>query len=544
VQNLTRTISPALPSAELLVSLLPGPYATNVLFDSIAWRVPVDLNFREQGAFFVGVEGNRRYRLRRTPAGRFLYDVTDPLQPALLRVPDGGTFQFQDGPQARSYVLSGPGTLHTPEISNHSPASFAADDGADVVYIAPQEFRAALQPLLDHRSAGGYTGKVVDLQQIYDAWSYGQVDAKAIRSFLRFAVANWSPAPVAAVLVGDGTWDPLRYEPQFNSLNVVPPYMADVDPWWGETACEGCFAQLDGDDPLSESAFFLDIAIGRFPVQTPSEVTTVVDKIIRYETATDLPASWRGDIVQLADNFIHVNGSTDAAGNFPRFVESILAEQPDNLRFLRNYYSAPVNYSALAPSTADFMRSIAQWLETDPARAYQRTIDLLNAGAGIVTYTGHAQHWQWATTDSSHPEGRILGLWDVLQLYNADRLFIALSMTCLTSQFTRPALYHMTLDEHLFLREDGGAIGVWGPAGLSVAHGHDALQRGFYRTLWSKPPLTATLGELTLGGYEYVATETACCQDVIRTFLLFGDPLTPALVQPTPMLVLPKVGNP
>jgi hypothetical protein len=91
-------------------------------------------------------------------------------------------------------------------------------------------------------------------------------------------------------------------------------------------------------------------------------------------------------------------------------------------------------------------------------------------------------------------------------------------MTCLTWAFQQPAYSGTTIDERLVLHPGGGAIATWGPTGLGIAHGHDALQRGFYRALWSRPPATATLGDLTLAGYRELFLRGSCCQDTLRTF--------------------------
>ncbi len=145
------------------------------------------------------------------------------------------------------------------------------------------------------------------MNTIYDAWSYGQVSPDAIRNFLRFAHSNWQPTPLSVVLVGDATWDPHNYEAK-NNTNFMPAYMADVDPWLGETACENCFVQLDGEDPLTgddpTGQFFkTDMWVGRFPVKSATELTAVVNKIIHYETGTSLnPSNWT--TVFLADNYI------------------------------------------------------------------------------------------------------------------------------------------------------------------------------------------------------------------------------------------------
>jgi hypothetical protein len=451
-----------------------------------------------------------------------------------------GNLEFQDGPQARQYLVTGTGTVYIPRAVAHTAVSFD-QPGAQAIYIGPAEFTEAIQPLLAQRESQGYTAKYVDVQGIYDAWSFGMVSPQAIRSFLRYAAENWQPAPIAAVLVGDGTRDPYDHSHYGGVRNVIPPYLADVDPWLGEAPCDNCYAQLDGDDPLSETAFFMDLWLGRFPAISVDEVKTIVGKILAYENAEDPSARWRGLAVQLADDYLRADGTVDPAGNFPAFAEGIVGLQPAKITTERNYYNASFDPATLPGDLAAFYAQIAPWVESDPAAVLQKSIAYLNRGAGLVTYTGHAHHWQWAVTDRADPDGRLFGLWDVGNLTNHDRLFIGLSMTCYTSQFDVPAPYHYTLDENLVLSPGGGAVATWGPAGLSVSHGHDAIQQGFYQALWQAKPMEAKLGALVQAGYTYLLTEQNCCQDIPHTFTLLGDPLTPARVQPLDALFLPSL---
>ena len=568
VQNWTQDITSTARTDQLDVTLIAGQVSNDVLFDTIHWQQLVTLDFRNKGARFTGVPDLWQYRLTNLPVGGVLYDVTDPTTPVVLHTleqveersrvylptvhattslvqiaampvqnEEGVTYTFEDGPEARDYIVSGEGTMHTPLLVAHSPVDLT-DGKADALYIAPSHFHAALEPLVAHRVSQGYTVQVVDVQDIYDGWSFGRVKPGAIRDFLRFAAENWDRAPLSVVLVGDGTRDPLDYL-SYGNNDWIPPYMANVDPWLGETACENCYAQLDGDDPLAEGAFLTDIWLGRFPVATVEELQTVVDKIIGYETADDALSPWRRTFAQLADDYIHPDGQKDPAGNFTYSTEGMVGLQPERTTTLRNYYNAPYDTSNLDIETKEWMDSIQPWIEADSRKALQKSIDLMNSGIGLVTFTGHSHHWKWATTDPNDPDGRLFGLWDVLQLTNRDNLFIALSMTCYTSQFTIPAEFHFTLDEHLFLHPDGGAAAVWGPAGLSVAHGHDALQAGFYRTLWQAKPMSAPMGSVVQGGYVEVVTRSTCCQDVTRTFLLLGDPLTRVRVRPLDTAFLP-----
>ncbi len=499
-----------------LLKLIPGSVPDGVEVDSVTWERPVSLNFSGQGAPFNGLSGTWRYRLANMPVNRTLYDISDPLRPVVLNLPPGETTEFEDGPAVRHYLLAGSGTLHNPTVVAHNPVDLLSPLNADVLYIAPAEFHAALSPLLSHRQSQGYTALTVDVQTIYDTWNYGQVSPEAIRSFLRHAAATWSRPPFAVTLVGDGTSDPLNYT-DHNNTNFIPPYLAMVDPWLGETACETCYAQLDGDNPLDDP--LPDLMLGRLPVKNVVELPILINKIISYETASD-SGPWRARNIYVADNYRDANNRVDAAGDFATFSEASVALQPAGISVQRLYYDP-------SPSNPGDI-----WREPDAVTAHQKTLSLLSQGAGLVNYNGHSHHWQWASTDVSASPPYLLGLWDIDTLTNSGQPSVLLEMTCLTSAFQQPAHSGTVIDERLLLHPTGGAVAVWGSTGLGVAYGHDALQRGFYQALWNAPPMTASLGQLTLAGYLELFSNGACCQDTLRTFALLGDPLTPARVKP------------
>ncbi len=522
------------------LTLVPGTAPSGVEPDSVTWEHPVSLDFGDQGAAFVGVPGNWRYILANTPTDRALYDLSNPLQPTRLIVTDGARFQFDQvdaGSTPRPYLLTGPGTLHTPAIVRHTPVDLAQPLNADVLYLAPALLHPALAPLVAHRQAQGYTVNLVDVQAIYNNWSDGQVSPTAIRDFLRYAAATWSRPPSAVVFVGDGTADPHDYQAHGElNVNFVPPYLAMVDPWIGETSCDTCYVQLDGADPVTSTDADLlpDLMMGRLPVKSATELETLVAKILGYETATG-GLDWRSRNLFIADNSYEADGTPDDAGDFAHFAAESIALQPDNLRIRRLYYD-PWQKDAAGNPLRD------SWREADAARARERTQALLNAGAGLVNYTGHSNHWRWATTDLSE-QNHLLELYEADALTNGTRLPIVLAMTCWTSSFQKPTSSGTTLDERLLLNTQGGAVAIWGPTGLGVAHGHDALQRGFYQALWNAPPMSATLGELTMAGYLELLTNHGCCQDAAHTFVLLGDPLTTARVTPTNALYLPIVAR-
>lgn len=514
--NWTLPLSFATGDTELQLTLLAGSSPSVVAIDALLWERPVQLRLDGQGASFRGVAGRWRYALAGQDAGQALYDISNPNEPVRL-LGTGDSFE-DDGP--RDYLLAGPGTLHTPAVYPAPPGSLPAP--ATVLYLAPASLQGALAPLVTLRASQGHSVSVIDVQTLYDAWSGGQIDPAAIRAFLRYAAATWPMPPLAVTLVGDGTSDPHDYTGR-GAPNLIPPYLAPVDPWLGETACEPCLAQLDGDDPLADP--LPDLALGRLPVKSEAELTALVAKLVGYETAMG-GLSWRSRAVFVADNAVEADGRRDAAGDFAALADEGAALLPAGVRVTRVYYDP---WGAVSgPGRI-----------ADPVAARAATIAALSAGAGLVTYAGHSHHWQWAATGPPAPpeEQFLLGLNDVGSLRNAGQLPIVLELTCLTAAFQKPAYSGTTLDERLLLHPQGGAAAVWGPTGMGVLYGHDALQRGFHRALWrsNAPPV----GELTLAAQAELFATTGCCQEALRTYALLGDPLTPVRVRPAEQLALP-----
>lgn len=542
----------------------PNPPACAVYFDTVEWARTVTLNFGGKSALFSGVEGTWNYRWSNLPTGSTFYDVTNPNKPVLLTGQTNAG--FQDGATAHDYALVAANGWKTPQIVADNSFSFSSISGAHAVYVIAPSFdrlknsRTLLEPLVQRRQNQGYKVAVIDVQDIYDAWSFGAVSPEAIRNFLQFAATNWNPKPKSVVLVGDGTQDPHNWgevpADKSNNLNYIPPFMGqNVDPWLGEAACDSCYGQLNGTDAVSgdsttsNSNFFdIDVWVGRFPVKNEQDLMTAVNKIISYETATDLEASWRTTSVFMADNWIKslINPATqkyanppvpafDPAGNFAKDMDTQIARLNSAAGARRVYYDPYPAYSDAKPGES--------WRISDPSNVMPTVISTVSQGAGVVVYGGHSNHWNMGNLEydrnkdlgggvvisESVPNGyNVLQLYDVDNYANTNKYFIQLSMTCLTAQYVRPAASGTTIDERVFLNPNGGAVAVWGPAGLSVAHGHDKLQEGFFKALKGNVKMNMPIGQLFEAGMQELLLHGSCRQDALQTFVVFGDPLTPA----------------
>lgn len=548
-ENWSEVITTTAHASNIKLTLRPGVDKSSIRYDKIYWEQPVELNFSSGGATFSGIPGVWRYNMSNVPIGAALYDISDPMVPVALTIPAGISTLFQDGPVAKDYILTGGRTLHKPALTAHSPVIFNANDGADTLYIAPAHFHEELQPLVAHRQAQGYGVKVIDVQDIYDAWSFGHSSPEAIRRMMQFAVNNWSPAPIAAVLVGDTTADPRNYYGQMNgeqNKNIIPTFLSHVDPWIGRTACEVCMAQLDGDDPLlsaEDPDVLIDIWLGRFSAQTEQHVTDIVDKVLTYETAVDLSnpsswaspdAAWRGRSVYISEEYVSRKCTTDAAGDFSLYSDEIIENwQSHDVETSRVYYDPrPLTDPATCP---EYTPTVDPWRVPNAVDVRNKTIQAFQSGAGLITSNTHSNHFQWGSTDKTdNPTPYLLGFNDILGLKNKDRLPVLFELTCYTAQFTRASAAPSTgtvMDERFQRLPDGGAVAVFGPSGLTVAYGHDWLAAGAHEYLWEKTDTyQGTFGEMLENAYMKLFTNGSCCQDARLTFLGLGDPLMPMLV--------------
>jgi hypothetical protein len=499
------------PGEKLRLTLHTSAAMAGLLLDRIAWERPARLELGGRGASFSGIAGLWRYRLSGLPADWTLYDVTDPANPARLS-PDGAS--FIGGPAPRDYLVAGPGTLHRPDVRLRNPGAITAPLRIDALYIAPEAWHATLTPLLAQRERQGQRVAAIALESIYDHWSDGAVDPEAIRSFVAQAAA-WPTPPHSIVLVGDGSSDPHDWTARGpNNLNIIPPYLAVVDPWLGEASCDTCYARISSSDPRADPLPAL--AVGRLPVKRVTELAALITRLIAYDEAPE-GERWRTTVALIADD-------TDTAGDFAAESRRIAAALPGYMRTRQVFFDPSGVYGYASAVTAR-----------------DQTMAAFNDGAGMVIYHGHSHPWQWAITDLDSEYSWLLGLYDPDRLTNAERLPIVLAMTCLSSNFARPAESGTTIDERLLL-VSGGAVAVWGPAGMGVAYGHDRLLSGFLHALWAAPPGTATLGTLTQAGLRELHAGGGS-NSTLYTYVLLGDPLTRARVFGDYETLLPLVAK-
>jgi hypothetical protein len=350
------------------------------------------------------------------------------------------------------------------QIVANQPSSYR-DPGqrADYIVITRKDLIGSFGPLADWRNKQNLLPMTIDIEDLYDEFSFGNKTPQALKDFLAYAKTTWARAPRFVVLGGDATYDPKNYS-GLGDFDLVPTRL--VETTYNEAATDDWFADVNGDSVP-------DIAIGRLPVRTPAEASAMVTKLINYDQSV---ASQ--NVVLVADR----NSSFD-------------------------FEAADTQLRSLIPAglaVTDIRRG-----QVGDANARSQLLAALNQGSKLVNYYGHGSTTVW--TDAP-----ILSASDAAGLTNRDHLSLIVSMTCLSGSFQGPSIE--SLGESL-LKSQGGAIAVWASSGLTDPTAQTVMSRDAVTRLFAG-------SNLTIGEVVALAKSSTTNLDVRRTWILLGDPAT------------------
>ena len=453
-------------------------------------------------AFSYDAPGTWRFEVEGFSSDQLVvYDVTSPTVPVtitgVVTYPSGVTFTgvFTDVvevSQPKAYWATASDGYAVEQGIEQDRASTLRTpaNGADHIIIAHEDFGPQAEQLRAWRQSHGLRAMSVDVQDVYDEFSYGLLAPAAIHDFLAYTYDNWVlPRPSFVVLLGDGSYDPKDYQNR-QQVTDIPAFLAGVDPWINETAADNRYVTLTGGDTMP------DMMIGRLAVTNGIEATTFVNKIIASESMAGPPAGWRLQVLAVTDN--------DEPGNpFPTISDSVLTDT------LRSPYTVDKVYLGIDPYTV-------------PADARAAIMAGINAGKLIVNYIGHAATTSWGGTNET-----LFASSDVTNLTNMGMYPVMLPMTCWEGYYINPTpkLGQNAAAELVTRAENKGAVASWSPTGLGLASGHDHLDRGFLEKVFEDPDGLITLGEATIAG-KLKLWASGFNLDLLDTYLLFGDPGT------------------
>ena len=403
-------------------------------------------------------------------------DITDTEAQIELPTTPGspGSVDVQTpGAGTRTLFAFAAAAIKTPVfVAANQPSSLnAVTNQHNYLIVSHPDFVNQMAPLAAHRASQGYQARLVSIEDVYDEFGFGVRSPGALRDFLTQA-RSWAVPPRYVLLAGDATFDPRDYG-AFGFGDFVPTALVDMAEIELETASDDWFVDGNGDGVP-------DIAIGRLPVRTAGQASTIVGKIAAYDA--DPGGSWARNITLVTD-------TDDPTVKFRASSDGVATRVPASFT-THKLYRDDIGVGPLR--TALFSR--------------------VTEGQLIVNYLGHGSSYIWGKTGELLSRADIGTNWTT----TGSRLPFVVAMNCLNG-FFQSTEDEESLAETL-LRANGGAVAVWASSSLTEAEPQGVMNDELFRLLFT-PGAQGTLGDAVAAAKSGVLSS-----DVRRSWIFFGDP--------------------
>jgi len=328
--------------------------------------------------------------------------------------------------------------------------------GTEYLIIAHDDFISALAPFVTWKRLKGLTVELVAISSVGN-------NPTSIKNYLT-SYYNSNPDFTYLLLVGDHA----QIQSEYKTIPLDTHYTDQ------EYAC------LDGTD------YYPDISMGRISVQTTTDCTNVINKIIDYER-NPVSGSWYDDFLmagllqdyddyncwadrwfyETATHIMHYMRDTVSMDIHTAATSDSLSCSPYYWKFL-GYPHRMSGYILNSVPTADAN------LITSGATATQDVSTAINSGVSLVLHRDHGGTTSWGDPYFSKTH--------INALTNGSKLPVVLSVNCLTGRFT-----YSTSDcfaEAFLKKSSGGCVGIVAATEVSYSGYNDLLARGMIDCYW------------------------------------------------------------
>lgn len=428
-----------------------------------------------------------------------IFEISDPIQPRYFAFErNGSDILFTDSlsvitphryfastttRSALNYRLYTTSDLRLPE------------KGADLIIISHKDFLEEANRLADHkRSFRGFEVEIVDIETVFNEFSWGLLDPVGIRDFIAYAFHNWQKQPRYVLLFGDATFD-YRNIGKGIHRNLVPNYQSEESRLEEllNRNIEAFFTYVNGADRD------MDLAIGRLPAQTVTDAKNMVDKIIDYESNPE-HGIWRTSLTMVGDDELVTGGRDNNETIHVRDAE-IIAENfvPDYMNVQKIYL---MQYRAVREASISGIRKPG---------AQRDLLNQINNGTLIVNFVGHGNSTQWAH-EVIFEQGR-----DFPQIQNGRKLPFFVAATCDFGRYDK--LNSQSFPEEMLMARERGIIGIITASRVVYASPNARFNEQFYRQLFGDNLNSQTVGEAMMNARMFTSEVT---ND--EKYSILGDP--------------------
>lgn len=375
-----------------------------------------------------------------------------------------------------------------PRPSAVTPPDQLLSGTPELIIVTAASLTAQATRLSRFKNSQGIPTEVVQTQDIYNAFGYGNPDIGSIRNFLAY---QWHRGKRLknVLFFGKGSFD---YKKKLGGRpNLVPTYSSrsSLNPLttYGSDDFFGFLGMGKGEWEESEAGDHeLDIGVGRIPAITTEEAAEAVDKIIRYQTESVGP--WRRKLLFIADDGdenIHLRGAEQHAA----FLYEHYPEVDVRKLYLDQFEQHPSE-----PTLPEAKRSLAKEL---------------SEGLLLVNYTGHGNELTWAAEE-------LFTVPDIDDWPESGRFPLFVTATCEFGRHDSPFLRSGA--EELLFAHNKGAIAVLATGRPVFSSVNFRLNEAFIAALFEAD------GTLSLGEIFKRTKNESLSGALNRNFSLLGDP--------------------
>lgn len=423
------------------------------------------------------------------------WDVSNPLRPKALAAAEDSPGALLLDAGVKRIALASPETARPVGAIERRPAPSVADrsKGGNYVIVHHGSLAEGARRLAERRGRErGVLPRLLDVEEMFDAFDYGRPGSEALAKGLRYAYRFWpDPKPFYVVLVGEAS------EWKGDPASVPPGTMPDLVPVYNiENASENI---LRGDHRyglLRDGDKFPSLVMSRIPVSEPEQLAGVLKKIERYETEVEA-GPW-----QLLNIFV-----ADDEPEFSAAARHVVA------------YALNEDARSFTLDQSEFpYRSLAKVRGAKQApAATDLLVEMFNKGALSVNFFGHGGPNIWT-------HERLFHLNDLERLHNIGKPPLVTCSSCDNAWLDYPLPpVSASMGERLAIMPEGGAIGVFAPTAGGFTAEHQILIESLYEGIYHRD--LRRVGDATFHArLSYI--EATGKTNITDQFVLLGDPAT------------------
>ena len=403
-----------------------------------------------------------------------VFDATDIFSTSLITTNTEqqlGTFTFIDentSNQIKTYWASTVDVAQTISSAIKIPNFDLRSNNlsSDFVIFTHRDFLSEAKRLKSHKESlpidEKLTTTIIEMDSLYNDFSFGMPDPVSMRDYLAFARKNWTIKPKHVLFFGDASYDFKGILK--NDKNFVPSFeTANSNLQIATYNYDDFFCGLD-----SLNSGIVSLSNGRLTARTLNDAKHFVDRIIAYEK-NFLFGNWKNLITIVSDDH-NVNNSIDGAPN------------EDQSEILSNDF-VPQSYDVKKIFIGDYPTLLTSSGRRKP-EARQAIINQINDGTLVMNYIGHGNPKVWAHES-------VLTKDDVeSQLTNEKNLPLIVAATCDWGRFDEAG--QSSSGEEVILNRDGGAIGVISATRVVWSGDNAATNYMLYKYLFPINPFDKT----------------------------------------------------